>query len=257
MADNKRIVLLFFIHLFLFLITINGFSNIKPEMVFKDNEIVKFIKFIKKGNIKEAEKSITNGFDINSKNENGVTPLYYFFLTRDFRSFKSCLELGANPNIDPDGVGFYRLIDFSMRYTDTKYFKLLLTYDVDLNYEKENGKELLNSAMYSTVHIKYLKMLLENDIEPKYIDSFTRSPLLSALIGREYKKVKLLLEYYPEYLDNTTKFKLKDGEKTIKEMFIEDLESYTQFKGTKLYYDQLELVKFLKDKFGIEIKLKY
>jgi ankyrin repeat protein len=260
MADKKGIISIILINLYLLLITMNISCKVKPEIVFNDSKVIEFISVVKKGDMKKTEQLIAGGFDIDSENKNGITALYYFFLERDFKSFERCLELGANPNVAPVGLGMFYLLNAAMDINDQRYFDLLIKFNVDINYipaTKTSGRSPIKFAMFTSVKPVYLEKLLKKGVNPVNIDSFIENPLFFALSGREYKKVKLLLEYYPEYLNDTKKFKLKGREKTIKEMFIEDLESYTQFKGSKLYFDQLELVKFLKDKFGIELTLKY
>jgi|GEM_PF-5491221 len=251
-------LLLFIIVLFYLLIGNIMVYTLTPgaNYFFEDKDILKLIKYIKAGKDNEIRELLNKGIDINYIGKDGISPLYYFFIKKDFISFKKALELGADPNADPPKI--YRLIDASMRYKDDKFFKLLLEYDVDLNYRPENSEPLLKSALHSTVDIKYLKMLLDKGIGLSYSEFLTNNPLLTALSNREYKKIIILLEYGAD-LNNTDNFEVYKGKTTIRKLFLERLESntYAQFEGTKELKEQLELVKYLKEKFNIDVKLKY
>jgi hypothetical protein len=69
-------------------------------------------------------------------------------------------------------------------------------------------------------------------------------------------KIILLLEYGAD-LNNTEMIKLYKREITLKNLFIEELENNVQAKGSKELKEELELVKYLKEKFNIEVNLKY
>ena len=241
--------------------TIYGFG---AKDVFVDKDQIRFIDLIKKGKYTEAEGMIKNGLDINFKNEQGITPLYYFYMKKDFKSFKKMLELGANPNVDPEGLGMYYLLDMTMSTKEDRYFKLLLEYNVDINYAPPtiNGTKMGTSPLefslsYDT-DIKYLKMLIEHKINPYYSDHPLHSPIYDALTIREYKRVILLLDYYPGYLSDEKNIITTKGEKrTLKDIIVKHLEEYNQAPGSQLLKDQRALVKYLKERFDIDVKLQY
>ncbi len=242
--------------LFFFIISSNCMllsqTMYKPEDFFKDNKVLELIKNVKSGDIKKAKELLNSGVNINAESDNFVTPLYYFFLKRDYPSFKRMLELGASPDVYPTGLGFFSLIDFSIDIMDDKYFKLLLEYNVNLEYERNqrNGDPPLLFSLYDIVNIKYLKMLIEHGININNNDGhWVSSPLFLALSRREYKKAILLLESGADFINN----------ESIKKGFIKELESDTisQGKGTPKLKEQQQIVKYLKEKFNLDIKLYY
>jgi hypothetical protein len=262
---NKKNYLMY---LFICLILLVGNKMIycsvpDAKYIFSDDTIIKFINCIKYGKYKDADELIKNGMDINFKNIQGITPLYYFFLKKDYRSFKKMLELGADPNISPDGLGLYYLLSATMLIYDDRYFRLLLDYNVDINYNPPIQKDLsrreasvLEFSLGTNVDIKYLKMLLVHGIKPYYSELPINCPILDANSLREYKKVIMLLDYYPDYLSDNRFMHLNKRDATIKDLFLEDLKSYDQAPGSQQLKDQHELVKYLKDKFNIDIEMK-
>lgn len=230
--------------------------SLEAKDIFKDEKVIELIKSVKAGNDKVVRQLLEEGINIDSEGTQKITPLYYFFLKKDYKSFKKLLELGANPDVDPEGLGMYCLINASMTINDDRFFKSLLEHNVNVNYIPENSEPVLKFSLSYTVNIKYLKMLLEHGIKLTYSDNLRSSPLLTALTYREYKRVILLLEYGAE-LNDRELIKLYKREITQKELFIDHLENYTQAPGSKLLKEQQELVKYLKDKYGIEVHLKY
>lgn len=219
---------------------------------FDDPDVVRLIKCVKWGHYAEVEKLLARGVSLDVTNDRYVTPVYYFFLKRDFVSFKRMLELGASPDVYPTGIGSYSLINYSMEIIDDRYFKLLLKYNVDLEYEvtQRRGDAPLIFALYFTVNIRYLKMLLDHGINVKKDNaSWIRSPLFRALASREYKRIILLLEYGTDFIND----------EDIKNDFIKILESdrMGQFKYTHVFREQKKLVRYLKEKFDIDIHLYY
>jgi ankyrin repeat protein len=242
----------YFFIIFIFLNSLIYSKSIDPKEIFNDEKVVQLINLIKSGKAKGADKLLKEGVDINFKDEDGITPLYYFFLTKDYFGFKKCLELGANTNVIPTKFGVTSLINISMLKEDDSFFKLLVKYNIDLNNIPDGRMSPLAWSLSKSVEIKYLEMLLKHGA----IISNSKGLLLDALTNREYRKVILLFEYGAE-LDDAKIIKLYDGNYTIKKLFIKHLENYSQAPGSELLKDQQELVKYLKDKFGIEVHLKY
>lgn len=218
-----------------------------PEKVFDDENVVKLVYSIQFRNEKKIKELIVNGVDIDYKGSREITPLYYFFLKRDYNSFKRMLELGANPYVSPNYKGLYYLLNFTMEISDEKYFKLLLKHDIDINYKPNNAMAPIYFAMFDSVDVKYVKLLIEHKVDPGLNPEYwTHSPLLNSLSTGQYDKAMLLLEYYPDYIK----------EEKMKNWFIEDVERPIWDEGSNKYMKQHEFAKFLKDKFGIELKLK-
>jgi ankyrin repeat protein len=132
---------------------------------FEDKKIQDLINYVKLRNDKKIKELVDSGVEISYIGKDGISPLYYFFLKKDYNSFKKMLELGADPNVNPPKI--WRLIDSSMTYKDDRYFKLLLEYNVDINYIPEYGEPLLKSSLHGNADIKYLKLLLEQGINLK------------------------------------------------------------------------------------------
>jgi len=100
--------------------------------IFDNDDMVKLIKYVRMKNEKGIKEVIESGVDIDYEGFRKITPLYFFFMEKDYPSFKRMLELGANPNVDPEGLGLYGLLNFTMQVNDERYFKTLLEYNTSL-----------------------------------------------------------------------------------------------------------------------------
>jgi hypothetical protein len=259
--DNYLLFIFIILSIFIGCKTLYG---LEAKDVFLDKDQLRFIDLIKKSKYTESDEMIKNGIDINFKNEKGVTPIYYFYLKKDFKSFNKMLELGADPNVSPQGLGMYYLLNATMLIKEDRFFKLLLEYNVDINYAPQtvNGRRteasVLEFSLKYDIDVKYLKMLIEHKIKPYYSEHPAHSPILWALSTRDYKKIIILLEYYPAYLTDDKSIITTTGDRiTIKDRFIHDLENNAQMSGSQYLREQQELVKYLKDKFNIDVHLQY
>ena len=220
--------------------------------IFDNDDVVKLIRYVRMKNEKGIKEMIESGVDINYKGYKNITPLYFFFMEKDYPSFKKMLEIGANPNVSPDGLGLYSLLNFSMQRKDDRYFKTLLEYKVNINHA-HNDEPPLAFALYNNIDIKYLRMLIEHKVNPYYYDKeediqryWSNNPLVNTVVAaRGYLKAILLLEYYPDYL--------KD--ERIKKIFIREVKRHGKEVETRYRNEQLELIRYLKEKFDIETHL--
>ncbi len=244
----KKIYLLFIV----IILNMLNLSRIHGQaaIIFNSRDAMKLINAVRFGNMKRARALIDGGIDVDIKSEEGITPLYYFFLKSNYICFKRMLELGADPNIDPRGRGLYRLINYSMRDYDDRYFKLLLEYDVNLTPDRVNGdysKSPLHDAMYDWIDIKYLRMLLEHGIDVRYYSRgnfWIENPLTNLFADRDYKKIQLLLEYSADDFINDDK---------VWNYFIQTLRECVEWKETKALKEQQELIKYIKEKLGYDV----
>ncbi len=66
------------------------------------NLFEKFYAAVEEEDISEVEKIIDNGFDLNARDEEGATVLFFMILQGNIELIKLLLECGANPNISAD-----------------------------------------------------------------------------------------------------------------------------------------------------------
>lgn len=248
-ASAKLILRFIFLKLF-FIMPLAGQSSLSVNSIFKDKKIAALVHSVKKGNMKKAAKLIEAGADINGESEEGITPLYYFFLKKDYKSFKRMLELGADPNVNPAGSGFYRLINASIRVKDDRYCKLLLQYKVDLNYQWTSEAEPpLRSALYSSVDSKYLRLLLEHGMDLSYSEYSTYNPVITVLHRHDYEKALILLEFGADF----------SNDEQIKTAAVQFLESRNCIykKGSRTLKELQKFVAYLEKQYGIKVNLMY
>jgi hypothetical protein len=135
---------------------------------FTDKKVLALCNAGHDGDIKEIDKLLAEGANINHRGKDGVTPLYWVLISKrktkkTKEGFKYFLEKGADPTMV---VG--------------KYGRTLLGY----------------AAMYKDTD--YLKMALESGIENVDLekeDTTRETPLLSANLAGRFESFKLLLDY--------------------------------------------------------------
>lgn len=135
----------------------------KAEDFFSDQGVIKLCKAIEARDLKEIQRLVKSGVDVNARGRGNVTPLLWAFpMGEDV--FRTVLELGADPNV-------------------------VLTE----NYLLLKGKsvvfacvELVDGLMYSQLFYdvpmdNYLKLVLEHGGNPNAEDQDGQTPLFAAM----------------------------------------------------------------------------
>ncbi|CAA6809506.1 MAG: InterPro IPR002110 COGs COG0666 [uncultured Sulfurovum sp.] len=220
---------------------------------------------IRKKDIKLVKLLLKNGADIETKNEEGWTPLIFSCLIRDKKIIKFLLDNGAD--IEAEGKNGWTALIYSSMQGHKEVVKLLLDNGADIEAKSEKG---LTALIYSSSEEdkEVVKLLLEYgaDIEAKSEKGLT-ALIYSA--GNGHKEVVKLL------LENGADIEAKDkngwtaliyssgnGHKEVVKLLLEygaDIETKDESRWTALiassWQGHKEVVKLLLE-YGADIEAK-
>ncbi len=142
-----------------------------PENFFDDPDVIRLVKASARGDIKEMDRMIEKGADINTVGVDGITPLYWLMVMKkepNKKGFQHLLDLGADPLRfhTPSGrTAFY----ISVRHPDPDYVTMILKSGVDPNFihpEEPSWPTALYSAIF-TRQFKNIQILLDYGADPE------------------------------------------------------------------------------------------
>ena len=119
---------------------------------------------------------------INSKNENGWTPIYRSIIANNLEALNELLKLGSDPNIG-NNLGetpLYLCVDVD----NYDALIILLQYNADTNISKRNGTTPLHLAAKKNKE-KYISALLRNNANPNIQNKlYSQTPTHLAIINK-------------------------------------------------------------------------
>ncbi len=98
--------------------------------MFEDANTRKLAKHAGDGNISEIQSLIDQGVDVNSRGNQGVTPLFWALRSENLVGFEKLLELGADPNII---FANSSIMHWASRLKDTRFLEAALASNGDPN----------------------------------------------------------------------------------------------------------------------------
>ena len=119
---------------------------------------------------------------INSKNENGWTPIYRSIIANNLIALNELLKLGSDPNIG-NNLGetpLYLCVDVD----NYDALIILLQYNADTNISKRNGTTPLHLAAKKNME-NYISALLRNNANPNLQNKlYSQTPTHLAIINK-------------------------------------------------------------------------
>lgn len=165
------------------------------------------IKAAKKGNLELVNSLLENGIDVNSRDENGWTPLMWASCKRHVKLISTLLEKGADINAK-DKEGHTALIIALLQNSQggwngnnlhIEIIKLLLEKGAEVNTKDNKGRtSLIIASTYASVnyndYIELIKFLLEKGANLNDKDNRGLTALIIALDRGWVEIVKILME---------------------------------------------------------------
>ncbi len=131
-------------------------KNIKTFENFNNQDI---LEYIEKNDIKSVKNYIESGYDLNSQNSDGITPLIKSVINDKIEIVKLLLNAGAD--IDKqDNFGRTALI-YATFYNSTMIIKLLLDAGANIDKQDNYGNSALICASESEDNIEMIELLLD------------------------------------------------------------------------------------------------
>jgi ankyrin repeat protein len=154
------------------------------------------------GDVKEVERLIRSGVDLDSGDNRGRTALMWASYENRVEVVKLLIEAGADLDIR-DNVGFTTLIWASF-YNRIEVVKLLISAGANLNIRSDGGHTALIWASYWN-HVEVVKLLLENFADESILDNKGWS--FYDHLNAENREI--IKEIYPNEVENAINFSRK------------------------------------------------
>lgn len=271
---NLRFIRLWFLPLFLLLVSCSLGAGRRNVSFFKDTKAYELAIAVQKADLKQIERLVKEDSTLltvtNPVSENNVLALCLY--VGQFESFKKLLALGADPNFINSKTKSSVLMEscsyFGNFYNleeDNRYAELLLQYGADPTYALEN--DFTNDKGYSFIatsplmqasglNLQLVKTLIQYGADPyRKLGKQQRTPFTSAVSSR-----KLDIVYY--YID-TLNVNVRQPMSVVKRKpdnvevtyYIQDyIKTYMAYKdGTEGYEKKQKLIKYLEAK-GVDFE---
>lgn len=170
----------------------------KLERFFDDPEVRSLAAAAAKGDTAKVERLSQQGVDPNAIGNEGMSPLWWVFVTSHNRTGMAALmQLGADPDYLPEdrrGHMLDKALTGSKEKLTLGLVETLLVGGADPNRRDDRGKTPLNRALYGPPHLKKVQMLVRYGADIHTVDNCGKPLLWSALAVRAHDVAKWLIE---------------------------------------------------------------
>jgi uncharacterized protein len=212
------------------------------ETMFPDTKVRALARAAGRGNIRQIEKLVSEGVDVNARGTQGATPL--FWAMRNYRGFKRLLELGADPNVVYADGNHVMIASTELR--DRRILQSALEHGGNPNLA--TGDSFGNTPIFEAMSTGFdvVDLLLAHGADIDAIDKFGSSPVLVAAGRGDFEAVYNLLERGADY-----RLKNQNGRDLASRV------AATVGKirpGTKFETWQIKVIEWLRER-GVEVSI--
>lgn len=191
-------------------------SNISKRAAeaFADPQVRALAEAASRGNVRELERLVKAGADVNAKGSMGITPAWWAIRNRNKVGFEWLLAHGANPNAEVETI---TIMELAAGYEDSEFLKIVLRYKPDLNRAGPyTGHTPLSTAVVFSTR-KNIELLIDAGVN---LDNDRgQSPLSFAAGQGAYEYVFLMLKAGAD-TERISPIGLSDLAKTIRNCLI-------------------------------------
>ena len=166
-------------------------SNISKRAAeaFADPQARSLAEAAARGNVRELERLVKAGADVNAKGSLGITPAWWAIRNRNQVGFEWLLAHGANPNAAVESI---TIMELAAGYEDSEFLQVVLRHKPDLNRAGPyTGHTPLSTAVVFSTR-KNIELLIDAGVN---LDNDRgRSPLSFAAGQGAYDYVFLMLK---------------------------------------------------------------
>ncbi len=146
------------------------------------------------GRLALVKKLLARGARINAQDKMGYTALFYAAERGHMQVLEWLLSKGANPRLKAQHGRTLLMVLAGNRAATRDIVALVHRKGVDINaYDSENRLTALSANTMFKGSLEVFRYLLANKADVNWKDGFGRTPLLYALLGREYDKAVALI----------------------------------------------------------------
>lgn len=235
----------------------------KDYRLFQDTPAWSLAKAVEDEDIIKIREEVAKNKSIINFQESrfGGTLLMFAIYNNQYKSLKTLLELGANPNLKDYNYGTNAVI-YAARNEDPKYLKLVLKFGRNANsLETAPGREgnrarstaLNNAISYVDKHsLEKVKLLVDAGADINYSNNgpevYTNLPLSDAVVHDNMDALLFLLEKGADY--NKIMYTMVDGHNVY---ILEGLRTVVVDLSSDQYKAKTKAIQFLKKK-GLDYK---
>ncbi|ORX61211.1 ankyrin [Piromyces finnis] len=219
--------------------------------------VLSLINAIKREDIEKIKNLIDSGVDINRRNLDGCTPLFYAVKTGNLEITKYIIECGAYLNL-MDRYG-YTPLSHAIKIGSLEIVKYLIEKEIDINVINEYGYTPLIYAIKKE-DIDIIKYLVKNGANINEIDKNVYTPLFYAIKKRNFEIIKYLIHHgadihlHTRYSKTSLNYAIRCGDINIVKYLIEcgaDINPIGYWDFTPLtlavYNREISIAKYLID----------
>ena len=180
----------------------NGFINVvdslikggaDPDILDKHEETPLYLACSRYENLSMIKKLLELGANPDIPNKFGHTPLTIVIINGNLKAVELLLEAGANPDTPiVESRDIHVPILFAAKHGHHEILEMLLKYEANIN-KVGDGWTALHAATYNS-DVDTLKLLLQHNADPNFIDVDGLTPLYIATYMKCPTIVKMLLQ---------------------------------------------------------------
>ncbi len=181
--------------------------NWKAEDYFDDAQVVALCRAIEANDLKEIDRLIAAGANVNAKGKDNMTPLLWAFPDNKLERFTKLLEHGADPNViiksDLNTHGGFRAGDsvthMACRTEFPGYFEAVFAHGGDPNLMK-NGAITGDTPLFSVLNglasnkDGKIQFLIKKGADLNHMNGAWATPVMEAASGGQYSLASTLLQ---------------------------------------------------------------
>lgn len=172
---------------------------------FKDPQVIQLCAAIEKSDLKEIDRLVAAGANVNAKGKDGMTPLLWAYPDNKLERFEKLLALGANPDVAVSSdFGTKGMIRPGTSVTHlaagTKfpgYFEAVIKHGGDPELLNAWGKSplrvVIGTPMPRELKKKRVMLLIEKNVKLDEFGEFNSTPTMLAIGGTGQYDIALLL----------------------------------------------------------------
>jgi hypothetical protein len=177
-----------------------------PRDFFTDPNVISLVLASERGDVKEIDRLVSLGTNVNARGKDGITPLYFPMWAKNKAGFLRLLEHGANPNLQltgSSGVGSSVTNDSARAENDSEWLEIVLKHGGNPNLVNPQGSGCKNSTpIFEAVRsrrAKNLDLLIEAGAKIDYQDACGDTAMIYAAGANYFDSVYRLLEAGADY----------------------------------------------------------